>query len=204
MNKLKENGNDRYTEAMEAAIEALNAVTAVQSPSVAQHIRATALLVSRTARELQLDNESVVRAEMASRVHDIGLNCILPLDTDRSLTEHEHGILQLHAERGEAILNAIFCLRHLAPIVRSHHERIDGGGYPDHLFGDEIPIESRIIAVTDAFHCMTTPQRWRAQMSPVAALQELRRCSGTQFDGDVVAALFGTLSFLPERAFETG
>jgi HD-GYP domain-containing protein (c-di-GMP phosphodiesterase class II) len=204
MNEPKESGNDRYPEAVDAAIEALNAVTMIQSPAVAQHIRATARLVSRTARELQLDNESTFRAEAASRVHDIGLNGILLSDSDRAITEQEHVILQLHAERGEAILNSIFCLRHLAPIVRSHHERIDGTGYPDHLFGDEIPIESRIIAVADAFHFMTTPKRWREQMSPVAALQELRRCSGTQFDGDVVAALFGSLSVLPERVFETG
>jgi HD-GYP domain-containing protein (c-di-GMP phosphodiesterase class II) len=194
------------SEAMEAAIEALNGVTMIQTPSVAQHVRATGLLVARTARELRLDDESVFRAEMASRVHDIGLNGILPsiLDSGRSLAEDEHSSLELHAERGEAILKAISCLRHLAHIVRSHHERIDGTGYPDRLFGDEIPIESRIIAAADAFHFMTSPQGWRQPMSPFAALQELRRCSGAQFDGDVVAALFGSLSSQPERTVETG
>ena len=87
------------------------------------------------------------------------------------------------------MLKATSCLADWAPIVRSHHERFDGKGYPDGLCGLEIPVESRVLAVADAFHAMTTPQRWRAMISPFAAVQELFRCAGAQFDPDVVEAL---------------
>jgi HD-GYP domain-containing protein (c-di-GMP phosphodiesterase class II) len=73
-------------------------------------------------------------------------------------------------------------------IVRSHHERLDGSGFPDALQGDDIPLEARIVAVADAFDAMTTNRAYRHPRSPEQAIQELRRCAGVQFDDSVIEA----------------
>jgi HD-GYP domain-containing protein (c-di-GMP phosphodiesterase class II) len=80
-----------------------------------------------------------------------------------------------------------------ADFVRHHHERLDGAGYPDGLAGEAIPFESRVVFVADAFEAMTSDRAYRCGMSPGAALEELRRCSGTQFDPRVVEALAALL-----------
>ncbi len=178
-------------ERQDAAIAALCAVSAVLNPAAAAHSDATTLLAARVASTLGVDETTIFRIERVGRIHDIGLNGVDPRIGEKRapLTEHEFEMLRLHAERGAAILSATPCLADWAPIVRAHHERFDGTGYPDGLLGSEIPIESRIIAVADAFHAMTTPHRWRAMIAPFAAAQELMRSAGTQFDPDVVEAL---------------
>jgi HD-GYP domain-containing protein (c-di-GMP phosphodiesterase class II) len=85
-------------------------------------------------------------------------------------------------------------LRVLAPIIRAHHERWDGQGYPDGLAGESIPLGARIITVVDAYSAMTTNRPYRKASSPAWALRELQRCAGTQFDAKVVAALEHVLS----------
>jgi HD-GYP domain-containing protein (c-di-GMP phosphodiesterase class II) len=186
-------------ERQDAAISALSAIPFVLSPLSARHCEATAFLAARTANRLKLDEATIFRIERVAHVHDIGLMGIdLEMLAKREpLTEPEFDLLRLHPERGADILKATPCLADWAPIVRSHHERFDGKGYPDQLCGLEIPIESRVIAVADAFHAMTTPQRWRAMISPFAAVQELFRCAGTQFDPDVVDALTEALGVRP-------
>ena len=85
-------------------------------------------------------------------------------------------------------------------IVRSHHERIDGHGFPDRLSGEDIPIEARIVAVVDAFDAMTTNRAYRPSQTPEVAMEELQNCAGTHFDADVVAAFtaaYSDLSQLP-------
>ena len=94
-----------------------------------------------------------------------------------------------HTLIGARILHAAPDLSHLADIVRSSHERMDGKGYPDGLPGSEIPIASRIIFVCDAFDAMTSERSYAVAMTADAALAELRRCAGTQFDPVAVAAL---------------
>jgi HD-GYP domain-containing protein (c-di-GMP phosphodiesterase class II) len=96
--------------------------------------------------------------------------------------------MERHSTIGERIVAAAATLEAIAPIVRSAHERCDGAGYPDGLTLDQIPICSRIIAVVDAFDAMTNDRPYRRAMSPAAALAELRRNSGTQFDPAVVNA----------------
>ena len=190
-------------ERQEAAVAALNAMSAVLNPAAAAHSDGTALLAARIASTLGAGEATIFRIERIGRIHDIGMSSVDPRIAEKQepLTEREYEILRLHAERGAAILAATPCLAEWAPIVRAHHERVDGTGYPDRLYGTEIPIESRVLAVADAFHSMTTPHRWRAMMSPFAAVQELLRAAGTQFDGDVVEALTETLSV--RRAAQT-
>jgi HD-GYP domain-containing protein (c-di-GMP phosphodiesterase class II) len=182
-------------ERQDAAIAALCAVGAVLNPAAAAHSDATALLAARMASTLGVDEATLFRIERVGRIHDLGMNGVDPRISEKRepLTEREFETLRLHAQRGAAILQATPCLADWAPIVRSHHERFDGTGYPDALLGPETPIESRIIAVADAFHAMTTPHRWRAMIAPFAAAQELLRSAGTQFDPAVVDALTTTL-----------
>jgi HD-GYP domain-containing protein (c-di-GMP phosphodiesterase class II) len=174
-----------------AAVSALTAMTFVLNPTIWAHQHDGGLLAARVARELALGEDVAFCVEMVGQIHDIGLNGVTPLILDKSepLSEYEYLIVQLHPERGANVLRGIPALSDWAPIVQSHHERFDGKGYPDRLCGEEIPIESRVLAVADAFHSMTTPQTWRSPISPFDAIQSLLRGSGSQFDPDVVSAL---------------
>ncbi len=98
--------------------------------------------------------------------------------------------MRRHAEIGERIISAAPSLAHAAPLVRASHEHYDGGGYPDHLAGSEIPLGARIIAVCDAFDAMTSRRPYSDPIVVGEALAELGRCSGSQFDPAVVHAFY--------------
>jgi HD-GYP domain-containing protein (c-di-GMP phosphodiesterase class II) len=109
-----------------------------------------------------------------------------------------------HPLIGERILRAIPGLGGVARMVRHEHERVDGGGYPDGLRGDEIPIGSRIILACDAYHAMTSDRAYRSAMEHEAAIAELAAGAGSQFDTKVVGALVSYLGRGPgERRFTT-
>ena len=98
--------------------------------------------------------------------------------------------MKTHTVEGQKMLDRVGgLLGTVGLVVRASHERYDGGGYPDGLAGEEIPLAARIVAVCDAFNAMTTTRSYRKAMSTEAALAELRRCAGTQFDPQVVAVL---------------
>jgi HD-GYP domain-containing protein (c-di-GMP phosphodiesterase class II) len=126
----------------------------------------------------------------AAELHDIGkaaipdaiLNKPGPLDGDEWLFMRRHTII------GERILAEAPALVPVAALVRASHERWDGAGYPDGLAGDQIPLGARVIMVCDAFHAMTNRRAYSVALSPEAALDELRRGGGTQFDPLVVDA----------------
>jgi len=183
-------------ETAELADALLRIVAAYDRPT-ATHLEATAVLARRIAIRMHLTPDRVATVELAARLHDIG-NISIPtsvLNKPGALTAQEWSAMQLHPARGAAALLDTPKLAHLAPIVRSHHERIDGEGYPDKLAGDSIPIESRIIAVADAFHAMTTVRPYRQAMMPNAALRVLARNAGTQFDVDIVDATFEVFEY---------
>ncbi len=102
--------------------------------------------------------------------------------------------MQEHPEIGARILKPVPYFAALVPLVRSSHERYDGGGYPDGLSGEAIPLGSRVIAVCDAFHAMTEDRVYRKAMSAAQAEAEIRRCSGTQFDPDCATALLDVVA----------
>jgi len=101
--------------------------------------------------------------------------------------------MRTHPEVGERILQPIQSLRAILPIVRHHHERWDGNGYPDRLLGRAIPLGARIVAVCDAFRAMTEDRPYRASLEKAEALSELQSCAGSQFDPDCVEALMRAL-----------
>jgi two-component system, cell cycle response regulator len=104
------------------------------------------------------------------------------------LDDSEWSFVRQHTLVGDRILSAAPALSSVAQVVRSSHERYDGGGYPDGLSGDEIPLAARVVAVCDAYHAMTSERPYRTARAHWEAIEELRRCAGRQFDPVVVAA----------------
>jgi HD-GYP domain-containing protein (c-di-GMP phosphodiesterase class II) len=147
----------------------------------------------RVGAELGLDGGALKRLELGALFHDIG-KIGIPSEILRkpgSLDENERALIEQHPKLGERILKPIERLADVRPIVRHCHERWDGSGYPDGLAHDEIPIESRIIFVCDAYHAMTTDRPYRAHLPEEMARARLREGAGTQFDPRVVAVFLG-------------
>lgn len=166
------------------ALEAKDAYTRGHSIRVSHYAVAT-------ARQMGLGGPALDDIRLGGELHDIGKigTREAVLHKPGSLTEAEVGQIREHVTLGEQMLSP---LAHESPTVlrcvRSHHERMDGKGFPDGLAGIRIPIEARIIAVADSFDAMTTLRPYRSPFSPDTALRELRRVSGTQLDADVVLA----------------
>lgn len=155
------------------------------------HSEASSSYASEIARLLGLDEERARRVRWAALVHDVG-KIFVPQEILRKpakLTPEEYNLVKYHALKGEELLLSVQGLEDIAHIVRYHHERFDGTGYPDGLRGEDIPLESRIVAVVDAFEAMTSDRPYRGAMSVEEALEELKRSSGTQFDPRVVEAM---------------
>jgi putative nucleotidyltransferase with HDIG domain len=156
----------------------------------ARHSAAVARYARQVARELGLPEREQDLIHTAALLHDIG-KFIFPdsiLFADRKLTDDEWQTVKLHPEQGAKLVRRIEGYGPVADIVHSHHERVDGTGYPSGLAGDSIPIGSRIIAVADTYDVMTARDSYRRPVSREAAIVELRRVSGSQLDGDVVEA----------------
>ena len=142
------------------------------------------------AREIGLDEEEVSVLQKAAILHDIG-KIATPdsiLLKPGKLSDLDYDLIKLHALAGYEILSDISMYKKLAKIIRHHHERFDGEGYPDHLSGNGIPLFSRIITVADAFDAMTTNRIYKPRMVISDALRDLKRLSGSQFDPDIVRA----------------
>jgi HD-GYP domain-containing protein (c-di-GMP phosphodiesterase class II) len=169
-------------------VDGLVQMMSVHDKETALHLDATASLADRTARAMGLDEETVLRCRIGARLHDVGKIAVDAriINKPASLTELEWATMTLHPAKGEEILLGIPALAVYAPIVRAHHERFDGTGYPDRMAGEEIPLESRVIAVADAFHAMTVPRPYRKPFAVEVALEELIGNAGTQFDEEVV------------------
>jgi two-component system cell cycle response regulator len=161
-----------------------------RNPGLGEHTGTVAQLAKMTAQGLELDDNEVKRIELAGELHDIGKVAIPEtiLNKPGALDEEEWEFMRRHTLIGERILIAAPSLAHVAELVRSSHERYDGGGYPDQLAGDDIPLGASIIAVCDAFDAMTSTRPYGAEVSVAHALTELRLCSGSQFHPRVVRA----------------
>ena len=152
---------------------------------------------------LGLDAQDVHRIRLAAELHDVGktaipaaiLNKKGPLNADEWQFMHRHTLI------GERIIMAAPALAPTARLVRSSHERIDGTGYPDQLAGDDIPLGSRIVSVCDAFDAMVSERPYSKAVPVADAIAELERCSGTQFDAEIVrvfAGLVAEIGYVPE------
>ena len=146
------------------------------------HGTRVAQTANRVGRALNLDDNRLQNLHFASLLHDIGM-----LKFDKSVPKGDK-ICQKHAEIGYRMLARIRLWEDVAPIVHSHHERYDGTGYPQGLAGEEISLEARIITLCDAFDAMTSNSSYKAAMSFEEAVEEVRSCTGTQFDPRVSQA----------------
>jgi HD-GYP domain-containing protein (c-di-GMP phosphodiesterase class II) len=167
-----------------------------RSPSLGGHVGDVAGLAVRVARHLGLSEEEVADVRAAAELHDVGKLAVPDaiLDKPGPLDDHEWAFMQRHTIVGERILLAAPALAAVAPLVRASHERWDGGGYPDGLVGERIPLGARIVSLCDAFDAMVTDRAYRSAMSEQDALDEVERCAGTQFDPAVVGAFRAVLA----------
>jgi len=186
----KRNGS-REEAALTGAVDSLTMLLEARDSYTGEHTSDAALLALQLALALGLDTTEARMISLAGRLHDLGKVAIPDaiLQKPAPLTEEEWKLMRTHPIIGADVVSRMPSLRVLAPIIRSHHERWDGHGYPDQLSGEAIPLGARIIAVVDAYSAMTTNRPYRKAHNPAWALRELQRCAGTQFDPQVVAAL---------------
>jgi HD-GYP domain-containing protein (c-di-GMP phosphodiesterase class II) len=157
----------------------------VQSPS--EHSTAIARWAGAIAAQLGLDPATRQRCELGGRLHDVG-KIVVPeaiLTKPGPLTADELQIMRQHPARGGQLVTLAPELTEIAEIVRQHHERVDGTGYPDRLAGTEIRLEARIIALCDAYAAMRADRAYRAALSVEQALDQIRDGRGTQFDPEL-------------------
>jgi diguanylate cyclase (GGDEF)-like protein len=173
-----------FIETVEALANALEA----NDEYTSSHARWITDLSLKVGQGIGLDGRALKRLELGALFHDIGKIGIPEaiLSKPGPLTDHERLIVEKHPELGERIIAPIDRLEEVRPIVRHCHERFDGTGYPDRRAGEDIPIESRIILVCDAYHAMTTDRPYRKRLPREEAIRRLDEGAGTQFDPDVV------------------
>jgi diguanylate cyclase (GGDEF)-like protein len=176
--------------ARQQSINVLVRALAERSPVLDTHVHDVAALSETVARRLGLTDEEIAQVRHAAELHDVGKVAVPEriLEKPGPLDAEEWSFIRKHTLIGERIIAAAPALAVVARLVRSSHERWDGDGYPDRLAGQDIPLGSRIVAVADAFDAMTAHRPYGEPREPHAALAELRRCAGTQFDPVVVEA----------------
>ncbi|MBN2405495.1 MAG: HD-GYP domain-containing protein [Coriobacteriia bacterium] len=183
---------DAYTETIRsfvAAIEAKDPYTRGHSERVAQYSRSIAQGVGMRGHDLE-------RVEFAALLHDVG-----KIGVSRSLlmkpgqlTAEEFAEIRLHPQTGCVLVESVEFLADIVPMVRFHHERLDGTGYPDGVQGSQIPFEARILGVADAYDAMTSDRPYRRALSHEEAVEEMLRVAGTQLDPQLVAVFVDVMN----------
>lgn len=148
------------------------------------HSKRVAEIAAAIAQELDLPQDDIEKVRLAGLVHDIGMIEVRGsvLKKQEALTEAEYRHITYHSEMGEHILASMVKDESILKMVKHHHERYDGGGYPDGLHDGQIPLGARILALAEAYDAMISRHPYREAMSPEAARAEIVFCTGTQFD----------------------
>jgi putative nucleotidyltransferase with HDIG domain len=185
----------RLEQSSTEAIESLNAAVDAKDPSTAGHSQRVVDIALRIGKELRLDSKQLELLRLGALFHDIGKLAVpdaILLKPGR-LTRQEFEVMKRHCADGARIVDRFGPLRPAASIIRHHHERWGGHGYPAGLKGAKIPIEASIVALADAWDAMTTTRPYRTALSVDQARAEVESYSGSQFRPDVVDALVAAL-----------
>jgi diguanylate cyclase (GGDEF)-like protein len=188
--RMYANKRSRSTAVRSQAAEVLLRTIKARQPELEEHSSRVATLATGVALHLGMTGEELDEVSVAARLHDIGKVAIPDAILNKAcrLTDNEWELVRTHTILGEQILRGAPALRPVAGLVRASHERWDGGGYPDRLRGQDIPLGARIVGVCDAYEAMTTTRSYRTAVPHHVACAELLRCAGAQFDPDVVGA----------------
>lgn len=197
-NAQLEKANLSFAAALVATLDARDQYTAGHSAAVAVYSR-------DIAERMGLDKSDQQKARLCGLVHDIGKIGLPPglLEKEGPLSLEERRVMQGHAVIGERILANVDTYGDIAHVVRHHHERVDGNGYPDGLQDEDTPLLSRIIAVADAYNAMTSDRPYREAMPSRVARMRLAQAVGSQFDTSVVAA-FEAILATADEAYRLG
>jgi len=181
--------NSMYVRSIDALIKALEA----KDLYTRGHSQRVTMYSVAIGKAMHLQQEKIELLRQATVLHDLGKIGVreVILNKPGRLTDEEFREITLHPEVATRILQPIPFFRPLLPMVLHHHERFDGRGYPAGLAGGDIPVESRIMAVADTFDAMTSTRAYRQALSLEAANKEILRCSGTQFDPEIVPVFIG-------------
>ncbi len=180
-----------------------NALDAKSPWTMGHSERVTAYALS-IAQELKVCERDCETLKIASLLHDIGKlgTYDVILDKPGPLNEEEWKLVMMHPGKGEEILKPIKNFTEILPIIKHHHERIDGKGYPDGLKGEEIPLLAKILCLADSFDAMTAERPYKHAVSREDALSQIKQKTGTQFDPEVAKAFLKIMSEDKERHFE--
>jgi putative nucleotidyltransferase with HDIG domain len=171
-----------------ATLAALSSTIEARDPFARGHASRVEVLAHGLARQLGVDRRALLRLRLGALLHDIGKLAVpeAVLVKPGALNDVERAQMRRHPGAGAWMLRTIGVAKEALPGVLFHHERWDGHGYPAGLAGANIPLEARILAVVDAFDAMTSVRPYRGPRPGADALEELRRCAGSQFDPWVV------------------
>jgi diguanylate cyclase (GGDEF)-like protein len=187
---VRKDRNQRSTVGNQTTAALLQALEE-REPELRDHLDQVAGLSVEVGREMGISGDELNDLARAAHLHDVGKVAVPDaiLQKPSELNPVEWELMKNHALAGERILSAAPALSPIATLVRSSHERWEGGGYPDGISGEDIPLGARIIAACDAYHSMITRRVYGGTLDRNQAIQELRRCAGNQFDPAVVETL---------------
>ena len=182
---------------IEDLIQLLMRVLELYDQETANHSYRVAELSLRLGRNLELSSDDLVQLRMASLLHDFGKvgTPAFILYKPGALIEQERKTIERHPSDGAILFETIPPLHSLAPIIRHHHERWDGTGYPRKISGEEIPYLARICAIAEVFDSLVNDQAYRKAWPTAKALQEIEKNSGKLFDPTIVASLLKLIRF---------
>jgi HD-GYP domain-containing protein (c-di-GMP phosphodiesterase class II) len=189
--RMDEELKSSYVNSVHALVKAIEE----KDPYTRGHSEAVAVMVEVIARVMGLSEVEIEYLRFGSILHDVG-KIGIPESIVRSpkpLTKAEFKIIRLHPEKGEEILKPISFIRNHLSLIRNHHERFDGKGYPDGLRGEDIPLGAQMVAVADAFDAMTSSRPYRKGLPFDRAAKEIAMNSGTQFSPRITEAFMQAL-----------
>ena len=189
----------------ELIVSFANALDA-KSPWTHGHSERVTSYALSIAKAMHVGKVDLELLKIASLLHDIGKLGTYDVILDKAgpLTEDEWKLVMMHPGKGAEILRPIADFDSIIPIIKHHHERVDGKGYPDGLKGEEIPLLAKILCLADSFDAMTAERPYKASMSREDAISQIRQKAGTQFDPEVVGVFFTVIGELEDSRHAHG